>query len=190
MHRTPRTTIAAALAVAFAVFLWAGPSPAHAAAIGGPFELVDHTGATVTEESFDDRYLLVYFGYAYCPDICPTELLIMGQAIDELGDLADEVQPLFVTVDPARDTVEYLAAYVPTFHPRLVGLTGSDEQIHAAAKAYRVFYRLNEPDEDGNYLVDHTSYVYFMDPDGDYVTHFVFGQGPEKMAQIMRKHLD
>ena len=190
MYRTPRTMIAAALAVAFTVFLWAGPSPAQAAAIGGPFELVDHTGATVTEESFDDRYLLVYFGYAYCPDICPTELLIMGQAIDELGDLADEVQPLFVTVDPARDTVEYLAAYVPTFHPRLVGLTGSDEQIHAAAKAYRVFYRLNEPDEDGNYLVDHTSYVYFMDPDGDYVTHFVFGQGPEKMAQIMRKHLD
>ena len=190
MHRTPRTMIAAALAVAFAVFLWAGPSPAQAAAIGGPFELVDHTGETVNEESFDDRYLLVYFVYAYCPDICPTELLIMGQAIDELGDLADEVQPLFVTVDPARDTVEYLAAYVPTFHPRLVGLTGSNEQIHAAAKAYRVFYRLNEPDEDGNYLVDHTSYVYFMDPDGDYVTHFVFGQGPEKMAQIMRKHLD
>ena len=190
MHRTPRTAIAAALVLAFAVFLWAGPSPAQAAAIGGPFELVDHTGATVTEESFDDRYLLVYFGYAYCPDICPTELLVMGQAIDELGDLGDEVQPLFITVDPARDTVGYLADYVPTFHPRLVGLTGSDEQIHAAVKAYRVFYRLNEPDEDGNYLVDHTSYVYFMDPDGDYLTHFVFGQGPEKMAQIMRKHLD
>ena len=190
MHCKPRTAMAAALAVAFAAFLWSAPSPAQAASVGGPFELVDHTGETVTEESFDDRYLLVYFGYAYCPDICPTELLIMGQAIDELGDLGEEVQPLFVTVDPARDTVEYLADYVPTFHPRLVGLTGSEEQIHDAAKAYRVFYRLNEPDEDGSYLVDHTSYIYFMDPDGDYVTHFVFGQGPEKMAQIMRKHLD
>ena len=188
MHRMFRMMIAAAAAIGAA--LWIGLPAAQAASIGGPFELIDHTGETVTEESFDDRYLLVYFGYAYCPDICPTELLIMGQAVDELGELGEEVQPLFVTVDPARDTVEYLADYVPSFHPRLVGLTGSDEQIHAAARAYRVFYRLNEPDEDGNYLVDHTSYIYFMDPDGDYLTHFVFGQGPEKMAEIIRKHLD
>ena len=83
----------------------------------------------------------------------------MGQAVDELGDLGNEVQPLFITVDPVRDTVAALAEYVPTFHPRLVGLTGSDEQIHDAAKAYRVYYRLNEPDEDGAYLVDHTSYI-------------------------------
>ena len=171
MHRMFRTMVAAAAAIG--ATLWIGVPAAQAASIGGPFELVDHTGQTVTEESFDDRHLLVYFGYADCPDICPTELLIMGQAVDELGDLGDEVQPLFITVDPARDTVEYLADYVPSFHPRLIGLTGSDEQIHAAAKAYRVFYRLNEPDEDG-----------------DYLTHFVFGQGPEKMAEIIRKHLD
>ena len=190
MPRLVRAAIAVmAAAVVFAA-LGTGLPATQAASVGGPFELVDHTGQTVTEESFDDRYLLVYFGYAYCPDVCPTELLIMGQAVDELGDLGDEVQPLFVTVDPARDTVEYLAEYVPTFHPRLVGLTGSDEQVHAAAKAYRVYYRLNEPDEDGAYLVDHTSYIYFMDPDGDYLTHFVFGQGPEKMAEIIRKHLD
>ena len=128
MHRMFRTMVAAAAAIG--ATLWIGVPAAQAASIGGPFELVDHTGQTVTEESFDDRYLLVYFGYAYCPDICPTELLIMGQAVDELGELGDEVQPLFVTVDPARDTVEYLADYVPSFHPRLVGLTGSDEQIH------------------------------------------------------------
>ena len=188
MHRMFRMTVAAAAAIGAA--LWIGLPAAQAASIGGPFELVDHTGETVTEESFDDRYLLVYFGYAYCPDICPTELLIMGQAVDELGDLGEEVQPLFITVDPARDTVEYLAEYVPSFHPRLVGLTGSHEQIHTAARAYRVYYRLNEPDEHGNYLVDHTSYIYFMDPDGDYLTHFVFGQGPEKMAEIIREHLD
>ena len=190
MQRIIRTAIAGAATAAFAVFLWIGPSSVQAAAIGGPFQLVDHTGQTVTEESFDDRYLLVYFGYAYCPDICPTELLIMGQAVDELGDLSNEVQPLFVTVDPARDTVAALAEYVPALHPRLVGLTGSEEQIHDAAKAYRVYFRLNEPDENGAYLVDHTSYIYFMDPDGDYLTHFVFGQGPEKMAEVMRKHLD
>ena len=134
MHRMFRTMAAAAAVIG--ATLWIGVPAAQAASIGGPFELVDHTGQTVTEESFDDRYLLVYFGYAYCPDICPTELLIMGQAVDELGELGDEVQPLFVTVDPARDTVEYLADYVPSFHPRLIGLTGSDEQIHAAAKAY------------------------------------------------------
>ena len=186
MRRIFCTAFAAAAAVALA----SEPSAARAASIGGPFELVDHTGRTVTDESFDDRYLLVYFGYAYCPDVCPTELLIMGQAMDELGDLAEDVQPLFVTVDPVRDTADALAAYVPSFHPRLVGLTGSDEQIRATAKAYRVYYRLNEPDEDGAYLVDHTSYIYFMDADGDYVTHFVFGQGPEKMAEIIRKHLD
>ena len=190
MTRTVRAAIAAAAALTIAALLWSGPPAARAAAIGGPFQLVDHSGSAVTEESFDDRYLLIYFGYAWCPDICPTELLVIGQAVDALGDLGDEVQPLFITVDPARDTVEALADYVPAFHPRLVGLTGSEEQIHEAAKAYRVYYRLNEPDEDGSYLVDHTSYIYFMDPDGDYVTHFVFGQGPEKMAEVMRKHLD
>ena len=190
MNRMFRTAIAAAAAVAIAALLWSGPPPARAAAIGGPFELTDHTGKTVTEESFGDRYLLVYFGYAWCPDVCPTELFIIGEAMDALGDLGDEVQPLFITVDPARDSVDALAEYVPSFHPRLVGLTGSEEQIQAAARAYRVYYRLNEPDEDGAYLVDHTSYIYFMDPDGDYVTHFVYGQGPEKMAQIIGKHLD
>ena len=190
MQRIIRTAIAGAATAVIAFALWTVIPAAQAASIGGPFELIDHTGQTVTEENFDDRYLLVYFGYAYCPDVCPTELLIMGQAVDELGDLSNEVQPLFITVDPARDTVAALAEYVPAFHPRLVGLTGSDEQIHDAAKAYRVYYRLNEPDENGTYLVDHTSYIYFMDPDGDYLTHFVFGQGPEKMAEVMRKHLD
>ena len=198
MQRMFRTVIATAIATAtataaaaaFAALLWSGLPTARAAAIGGPFQLVDHSGNAVTEESFGERYLLVYFGYAWCPDVCPTELLVIGQAVDALGDLGDEVQPLFITVDPARDTVEALADYVPAFHPRLVGLTGSEEQVHEAAKAYRVYYRLNEPDEDGSYLVDHTSYIYFMHPDGDYVTHFVFGQGPEKMAEVMRKHLD
>ena len=140
MQRIIRTAIAGAATAVIAFALWTVIPAAQAASIGGPFELIDHTGQTVTEENFDDRYLLVYFGYAYCPDVCPTELLIMGQAVDELGDLSDEVQPLFITVDPARDTVAALAEYVPAFHPRLVGLTGSEAQIHDAAKAYRVYY--------------------------------------------------
>ena len=110
--------------------------------------------------------------------------------MDALGPLADRVQPLFVTVDPARDTAAALADYVPSFHPRLVGLTGDEAQVRAAAKAYRVYYRLHEPDEDGAYLVDHTSYTYLMAPDGEYLTHFVYGQGPEKMAEIVRRHLE
>ena len=103
MRRLVRAANAAVAAFAFTAIMLSGLPAARAAAIGGPFQLVDHTGQTVTEESFDDRYLLVYFGYAYCPDVCPTELLIMGQAIDALGALGDEVQPLFITVDPARD---------------------------------------------------------------------------------------
>ncbi len=191
MGRWMRPIAVAATALCLAVAgLGGAPSPGVAAAIGGPFELVDHTGRTVTEADYADKHLLVYFGYASCPDICPTELLVMGQAMDELGDLADKVQPLFITVDPGRDTVEVMAAYVPAFHPRLVGLTGSTAQVKAAAKAYRVYFRLGEADENGDYLVDHTGYVYLIDPAGEYVTHFTFGQGPEKMAEIIAKHVE
>lgn len=181
---------AVAGAATLALAAWAGAVPARSADIGGPFALIDHTGRAVTEADYAGRHLLVYFGYATCPDVCPTELLVIGQAMDELGPLADRVQPLFVTVDPARDSAAALADYVPSFHPRLVGLTGDEAQVRAAAKAYRVFYRLHEPDEDGAYLVDHTSYTYLMAPDGEYLTHFVYGQGPEKMAEIVRRHLE
>ena len=190
MQRAIRMLTAVAMVAVVGFAFSAAPSSAHAAAIGGPFELVDHTGRPVTEADYADHYLLVYFGYAYCPDVCPTELLVVGQAMDELGALGARVQPLFITVDPARDTVEALAEYVPSFHPRLVGLTGTAEQTRAAARAYRVYYRLGELDEDGAYLVDHTSYTYLIDPDGEYVTHFAFGQGPEKMAEIIRKHVE
>ncbi len=190
MKYAARMPAVLAFAVALGLAVWSWAAPARAADIGGPFELVDHTGRTVTEADFEGSHLLVYFGYAYCPDVCPTELLVMGQAVDELGALGDRVQPLFVTVDPARDTVEMLAGYVPQFHPRLVGLTGTGAQVKAAAKSFRVYYRHGEPDETGAYLVDHTSYAYFMDPEGDYLTHFHFGQGPEKMAEKMRGFME
>ena len=161
--------------------------------IGGPFELIDQNGKTVTQADFASKLMLVYFGFTFCPDICPTELLIMGQAVDLLGDKAADVVPIFITVDPKRDPAEKIKEYVTAFHPRMVGLTGSEAQVTAAAKAYRMFYRY-APAKDGgelgdDYRVDHTSYVYLMDREGRYVAHFVHGQSPETIADGIRKHL-
>ena len=121
--------------------------------IGGPFTLTNHKGETVTDASFRGRYMLVFFGYGYCPDICPTELANMAAAMDYLGPAADTVQPVFISVDPARDTPEYLAQYVAHFHPKLVGLTGTASEIQKIAKAYRVFYaKMPSEDPDGTHL--------------------------------------
>jgi protein SCO1/2 len=161
--------------------------------IGGPFELVDQDGKTVTQADFAGKLMLVYFGFTFCPDICPTELLIMGQAIDLLGDKAAEVVPIFISVDPKRDPPAKMKEYVAAFHPRMVGLTGSEDQVTAAAKAYRVFYRYAPAKEGGelgdDYRVDHTGYVYLMDRGGKYVAHFVHGQSAETMAEGIKKHL-
>src|SRR5437870_2948585 len=127
--------------------------------IGGPFALVDHTGATRTEQDFRGKLVLVYFGFTYCPDVCPTDLQAMGLAVDKLDGAADRVQPLFITVDPERDTVAHLAQYVPMFHPRFIGLTGTPAAIHAAAAAYRAYYA-KVPLSEGDYTVDHSSFIY------------------------------
>lgn len=181
-------------AILLALVGWPVAMMAHgadtAAENRAPFSLIDQTGRTVTDRDFAGRFMLIFFGYTHCPDICPTDLTVMSDAVDLLGPAGERVQPIFITIDPARDTVESLADYVPEFHPRMVGLTGTEEQITAAAKAYRVYFRAGEPDEDGAYLMEHTSYTYLIDPSGEYVTHFVYGQGPEKMAEIIRKHLE
>ena len=109
-------------------------------AIGGPFTLVNHSGETVTDTDFHGRFLLVFFGYTYCPDICPTTLTTITEALDRLGPDGDKVTPVFVSVDPERDRPEYLKEYLAYFHPRLVGLRGTPEQVAAAAGAYRVYY--------------------------------------------------
>ncbi len=179
--------LAAALVL---VLLLAGPAPARAADIGGPFALTDHHGNAVSEASYPGKHLLVFFGYTYCPDVCPTELLVLGQTLDLLGPNAARVQALFITVDPERDTAEKLAEYMPNFHPDLVGLTGTSEQVAKAAKAYRVFFRKSLKQAEGeDYLVDHTSLVYLMDPEGEFVSHFVFGQGAETVARTIGKVL-
>jgi len=159
------------------------------AQVGGPFELVDGEGRPVTDEDFRGDYMLVYFGFTYCPDVCPTELQNMSRALEVLGDEAEAVRPVFITVDPERDTPEVMESYVENFHPRMVGLTGSPEQIEKAAKAYRVYYKKAESESASEYLMDHTSIVYLMGPEGEFLRHFSYGTSPEDMAQGIRSYL-
>ncbi len=153
--------------------------------IGGPFTLTNHKGETVTDASFRGRYMLVFFGYGYCPDICPTELANMAAAMDYLGPAADTVQPVFISVDPARDTPEYLAQYVAHFHPKLVGLTGTASEIQKIAKAYRVFYAKMPSEDPDGYLINHSSFVYLMDPDGTHLALFRHQTDPKEMADAI-----
>jgi protein SCO1/2 len=158
------------------------------ALIGGAFTLVDHNGKKVTEKDFKGRYMLVFFGYTHCPDVCPTELQVMTTALELLGAKADKVTPVFITIDPKRDTVEQMASYISNFHERFVGLTGSQTQIHTAAKAYRIYYAKAKDDGSSTeYLMDHSSIVYLMNPKGEFVAHFAYGTSPEKMAKRIAK---
>jgi protein SCO1/2 len=155
-------------------------------AIGGDFTLVDQTGATRHAADFRGKLMLVYFGYTYCPDVCPTELQKMSEGIDLLGAKGDDVQPIFITVDPQRDTVAQMKDYAANFHPRLVALTGSAEQVAAAARAYRVFYQqVKLPD--GSYLMDHSSVIYLMARDGTYLAHFGAESDAAQMAAAIAK---
>ncbi|MFN3230834.1 MAG: SCO family protein [Alphaproteobacteria bacterium] len=158
--------------------------------IGGDFQLVDHTGAAVTEQDFRGKYQLIYFGFTYCPDICPAELQEMSAALDMLGSDADAIQPIFVSVDPERDDVEAMATYMQHFHPSFRGLTGTVEQVAAAASAYRVFYTKEpSPDAPEDYLINHSSFVYVMDCQGRYIRHFSMGTNAEEMAKGLKSLL-
>jgi cytochrome oxidase Cu insertion factor (SCO1/SenC/PrrC family) len=159
--------------------------------VGGPFELTDHTGKPRTSSDFRGKLMLVYFGFTWCPDICPTDLQAIGLTLDKLGADGDSVQPLFITVDPERDTAAHLAEYVLMFHPRLIGLTGSAEAIRKAADAYKVYYaRVDPPKEDaGYYTVDHTAYIYLMDREGNYLGFFPPGTSADRMVEIIRPRL-
>jgi protein SCO1/2 len=162
--------------------------------VGGPFTLIDHDGVEVTDEQFRGAFMLIFFGYTFCPDVCPDELANMAATVTELEALdpakAARLTPVFVTVDPARDTPRAMAEYVRLFHPRMVGLTGSEVQIEAVAGAYKVFYALGENIGEGHYLVDHSAFSYLMGPDGEFIA--VFGQRvePQGAARSIARLMD
>lgn len=157
--------------------------------VGGPFELIDQAGHARTDKDFRGKLLLVYFGYTTCPDICPTDLMQIGLAIDKLGAVGDEVQPIFISVDPGRDTSKVLADYVPSFHRRLIGLTGTAAQIRAVADAYKAYYAKYKPEGGGVYLIDHSGFTYLMDRSGEYLGFFPAGTSADRMVEIIRQHL-
>jgi len=160
------------------------------ALIGGPFALIDQTGKAVTDRDFRGKYMLVFFGFTHCPDICPAELQVMAASLDELGDKAKDVVPIFITLDPERDTQEAMAAYVKNFGQRFVGLTGSPLAIADAAKAYRISYsKFQEDKASSDYSIDHSALVYLMGKDGEYITHFAYGTPAAKMIETLRRYI-
>ena len=160
------------------------------ALVGGPFKLTDQDGRKVTEKDFLGKYMLVFFGYTYCPDLCPTELQVMSAALDSLGAKADAIQPVFISFDPERDTPEVLKQYVSNFHPRLMGLTGTPEEIAVAAKAYRVYYsKVPGSSAPDTYLMDHSTITYLMDPEGKFLKHFSYSTDSAALAKALEEVL-
>lgn len=160
------------------------------ALVGGPFSLVDHAGRRVTEADFAGQSKLMFFGFTYCPDMCPLGLATIAAAYDQLTPEEQAlVVPIFVTVDPERDTVDAIADYVDLFHPAMVGLTGTLEETAAAARAFRVYYRKAESESATDYLVDHSTFTYLMDGDNNYVTHFSHSASPADLVEGIRRHL-
>lgn len=176
--------------------LAAGPGMVRAGASfeeapGGPFALTDHHGTAVTEQDYRGKFVLISFGYTFCPDVCPTTLFGISQVLDLLGEDAARVQALFVTIDPERDTVAVLAEYVANFHPGIVGLTGTAEQIRAIAEAYGVRYqKVASPEAGGDYLMNHGAAIDLMGPDGNYLASFPYIVPAEQLAAVIRDYID
>ena len=161
--------------------------------IGGPFELIDHNGKIRKSAEFKGKFMLIYFGYSYCPDVCPTALQIMGSALNALGDNSKKIQPIFISIDPMRDNPSHLKTYVKYFHPTFLGLTGSQEILKTIAKTYRVYFAKIFPDKDKkepeNYLMDHSSIIFLMGKNGNYITHFNHQTDPSAIAKVLAKRL-
>ena len=158
---------------------------------GGRFILWDHNGKTVTDQEYAGKYRLVTFGYTFCPDICPTTLTTMSEALDQLGKDAEKVIPLLITVDPKRDTVKRLREYVKYFHPRLTGLTGPEPMIARTASQYKAKYKIHpadksDKDDPNGYTVDHSASIFLMGPDGIFRKKFIHNIDPSVLAQRIR----
>lgn len=167
----------------------AAPSAAFPFRIGGPFQLVDHTGQPVSDRDFHGSHLLVFFGYASCKSICPVALPAMAEALEILGADGAHIQPLFITVDPENDTPEVLAAFAVKIHPRLIGLTGSPEALHTVAKAYRTESKKVGQAWTGGPVFSHGSYIYLMAPDGAFATLLPPVMDPRTMASTIARYL-
>ena len=182
-----RAVLAALAALSLAA---AAPPPPLEALFGGPFALTGHDGRAVTDRTFRGHFALLYFGYTFCPDLCPTNLLTVAAALDELGPEAERVQPLFVTVDPERDDLPALRDYMAHFGPRFLALRGTPAQTRAVLKAWRI-HRRKVPSEAGadDYLVDHATLTFLMGPDGKFRTLFPHDTPAAKMAATLRRYL-
>lgn len=157
--------------------------------IGGTFTLTNQNGKQVSDADFRGKLMLVYFGYTFCPDVCPGDLLTMTSALNTLGDDAKKIVPIFITVDPERDTVEQMHSYIENFHPSFEALTGTPEAIDAVAKKYKIYYAKVQDPGMTTYLMDHSAITYLMDGQGKYLMHFPHGTDAETMAKGLRKYL-
>ena len=156
--------------------------------IGGPFTLTDPTGKRRSDSEFRGRLMIVYFGYTFCPDVCPADLMAITQALDALGSAAEAVQPVFITVDPERDT-KVLGEYIAAFHHSFVGLTGSSDEIRKVANSYKAFYAKVPDPRGGDYSIDHTGVIYLMGRNGEYLGFMPPQTSPERLTEILRKYL-
>jgi cytochrome oxidase Cu insertion factor (SCO1/SenC/PrrC family) len=157
--------------------------------VGGPFTLTDHSGRKRSDAEFRGRLMIVYFGYTFCPDVCPADLMAITQALDQLGDAAGGIQPIFITIDPERDTTKVLGEYIAAFHKSFIGLTGSPEQIRKVANAYKAFYAKVPSERPGEYAIDHTGVIYLMGRDGEYLGFMPPQTSPERLTEILRQNL-
>lgn len=196
MARTTRPLViigafAGSLVVGLALMLWALGGLRTVAApsvIGGPFQLTDQTGQTVTEKNLLGKPSLIFFGYTHCPDVCPTSLFEMSQVLQAMGKDADRVNAYFVSVDPERDTAATMKDYLSSFDPHLKGLTGDPKAVAKIISEYRV-YAKKVPLKDGDYSMDHTALVYLMDKQGRFVAPFNLKRSPEASAAELRKYM-
>lgn len=157
--------------------------------IGGSFALTDHTGKLRTDAEFRGKLLVIYFGYTHCPDICPTDLMAISLALDLLGRDGETVQPIFISIDPGRDTLAHLADYVAAFHPRLLGLIGAPDQLRKVATAYKAYYAMAENAGSKDYVIDHTAFIYLVGKDGQYLGFLPPGTTPERLSEVIKRQL-
>jgi protein SCO1 len=189
---TIRLLILLSVSSAAALVMRQPPAPAATSAvtIGGPFTLSTPDGTTVTDQTYRGKWLLVYFGYTFCPNSCPTTLLEIAAALKKLGPDAAKVQPLFITIDPLRDSPEVMQQYTQSFDPRIVGLSGTEQQISSVAHEYGAYYvRHRTGPNSRDYVMDHSTYLYVMNPDGKFVSAFDSGATADRIADTLRKLL-